>query len=160
MRRPHKTRQKKMNKMREQLSILIFILLFLSTSFAAAPNVEFNGGLDTKVISVVSGGLWEKGENSGQVRIIVRNLGWEHTRSFFYIQWLRSNDSNQTVEEFATIPIPELNEGSWINSSKLERISNNQGTRFKLWYRVRGEEKDQSAILWVGDPEEYKLLQP
>jgi len=142
------------------LSAIAIVFVFKASAIGANANNQFDGGLDTTVFAVATGGYWKQGENYGNIRVVVRNLGWEHTRSQFYIQWLQSNDSTKTVEASSTIPIAELNERNWININKIERIPSEHGARFKLYYQVRTKEKETIKILKVGGPSEYELLQP
>jgi hypothetical protein len=63
------------------------ILLLLSWILIATPASadQFNhssaGGADTTTFHISTGGFWEQGKKYGTWRVIVRNLGWEHTRS-------------------------------------------------------------------------------
>jgi len=139
----------------KKLFITIAIVL-LMPSFIFSASSE-NVDLDTSIFAVATGGLWEQNQNYGNIRVIVQNVGWEHTRSFFYVQWLKTNDSNQTVEVFKTAPIPELNIENWVNIKNIERLSGNGNTQFKLWYFVRGEDKVTTSVLSVGNPSAYEL---
>ncbi len=141
------------------LSTFTLILSFAPFAIEANQEIRTVGSLDPAVYAVATGGFWQQGQNYGNIRVVVRNVGWEHTRSQFYIQWLWSDESTKKVKEFATIPIQELNEGNWINLNKIERLSSKNGARFKLSYQVRTEENETIKILQVGEPTKYELLQ-
>jgi hypothetical protein len=77
--------------------------------------------VDPLVWRVAGGGFWERSNNEyGNFRIIVRNQGWEHTRSLVYLQWLKSDEKNETLDVLLSIAVPELNSGSWRNVSDIE----------------------------------------
>ena len=49
--------------------------------------------VDPLIWRVAGGGFWERSNNEyGNFRVIVRNEGWEHTRSLVYLQWLKSDE--------------------------------------------------------------------
>lgn len=143
--------------MKKLFIALAVVLLIPSVLFSAPLENDSNIELDTMIFTVATGGLWKHNQNYGNIRVVVQDVGWEHTRSIFYIQWLRTNDLTQTVEVFKTAPIRELNIENWVNIKNIERISGNGSAKFKIWYFLRGEDKVTSSVLSVGNPTAYKL---
>ncbi|UCE56667.1 MAG: hypothetical protein JSV31_14835 [Desulfobacterales bacterium] len=106
------------------------------------------------ISDIATGGLWDEGENYGTWRLIVRNLGWEHTRSFLYLQWLKTDDENKKVVELITIPIPEFNTGDWSNVQKIEYQNNG----FYIYYTKRGQDGMSKSTLKPELPGKYKII--
>jgi hypothetical protein len=52
--------------------------------------------LDPQVEFVVTGGSWQRGEQSGEYRIVVRNSGYEHVSSRVNVEWLEANPDSGT----------------------------------------------------------------
>jgi len=129
--------------MRLRFYILFSLVLAATPISAGQYNLEFTGGVDTTIIHVSTGGLWEQGVNYGRWRLIVRNLGWEHTRSLLYLQWLRIDDEMNEVIELKTIPIPEFNTGDWRNVLNVEYQNNG----FTIHYGLRGRKGIHKATL-------------
>lgn len=97
---------------------------------------------------------WEQGEDYGTCRLLVQSLGWEHTRSFVYLQWLRTDDKAKVVVEQATVPIKEMNAGNWHN---VESVLYQEG-QFILTYTVRGERDiKKKFVLRPGLPGVYSI---
>ena len=133
--------------------ILGWIVFNVSAS-ADQFDPEFAGSIDTTINDISTGGLWEEGENYGRWRLIVRNFGWEHTRSFLYLQWLKIDDENKNVIEFKTIPITEFNSGGWRNVIDVEYHDGS----FAIHYSERSSrEKIHKAILRPEMPGEYQI---
>ena len=140
------------------IKLPIFLLLgwILITVSASADQFdpEFEGGIDTTINNIAAGGLWKEGENYGNWRLIVRNLGWEHTRSFLYLQWLKINDNHKDLEEFKTISITEFNSGDWRNVINV----NYHDDAFAILYSLRSsQEQIRQAILRPELPGEYQI---
>jgi hypothetical protein len=135
------------------------ILLLLSWIFIATPASagQFNhssaGGADTTISHISTGGFWEQGKKYGTWRVIVRSLGWEHTRSYVYLQWLKTDEENNEVIEFKIIPIPEFNNGDWRNVLNIEF----QNEAFAIYYVLRGRKKIHKSILKPEFPGKYKI---
>jgi ribosomal protein L11 methylase PrmA len=60
------------------------ILATVLLSLAAVTS----GGVPPDVVSVVSGGYWESGGNSGTYRVVVVNSGFEHVTSRVFVEWV------------------------------------------------------------------------
>jgi len=129
------------------------ILLFPGNLVANQHDTKFLNDVDTTIYHIVSGGFWEHEGDHGSWRLIARNLGWEHTKSYLYIQWLKADDEKQHIIELMTISISEFNEGNWRNIIKLEYSDNS----FLIQYTVRSKESIEKAILVPGIPGKYKL---
>ena len=133
---------------------MVFSLILVTTPTSAGQyNLKFSGGVDTTIIHVSTGGLWEQRQKYGTWRVIVRNLGWEHTRSYVYLQWLKTDEENNEVIEFKTIPIPEFNTGDWRNVLNIEF----QNGAFAIYCVLRGRKKIHKSILKPELPGEYKI---
>ena len=89
----------------------------------------------------------------GNWRVIVRNLGWEHTRSFLYLQWLKVDDKTNKIVVHKTIPIPEMNTGNWHNVNNVEYHNKS----FIIYYTIRGQEVAQKSTLTPGLPGAYSI---
>ena len=59
-----------------------------SRALAQAGNTDSALVLDTRVVQVVSGGAWTKGDSSGQYRIIVRSDGIDTVHYTTVVQWM------------------------------------------------------------------------
>jgi hypothetical protein len=136
-----------------RIGTCIFFLLASASSLADQPG---RNNIDANVWFVVSGGLWNKSESEyGNFRVIVRNEGWEHTRSAVYLQWLWSDDSKQRVVVVKEVPVSELNDGGWRNVMHVERKDNT----FLISYTAREQEDaKKSAELRPGLPGTYRLV--
>ena len=139
--------------MRLRFYILFSLILVTTPTSAGQYNLKFTGGIDTTIIHVSTGGLWEQGVEHGSWRLIVRNLGWEHTRSFLYLQWLKTDEDKNKVIELKTIPIPEFNTGDWRNVLKVEYQNNG----FTIYYVLRGQKGILKATLKPKLPGKYRI---
>lgn len=70
-----------------RLCILLIGILITIAASAHEFNADFRGGVDTTIVDISTGGLWEQGARYRRWRVIVRNRGWEHTRNLLYLQW-------------------------------------------------------------------------
>jgi hypothetical protein len=60
---------------------------------------------------VVTGGWWQRGQESGQYRVLVFSPGFEHVISQVFIQWIRGpQGSDQPGQVIATAPIGPIND--------------------------------------------------
>lgn len=134
--------------------LLLTFTLISSSALANRYDLNFAGRVDTMISDIATGGLWDEGENYGTWRLIVRNLGWEHTRSFLYLQWLKTDDENKKVVELITIPIPEFNTGDWSNVQKIEYQNNG----FYIYYTKRGQDGMSKSTLKPELPGKYKII--
>lgn len=143
-----------LNTKMKYLSFIIYSFLIISGS-SSANQFEINiaGRTDTTISHVVSGGLWEHNKDWGRWRIIVRNLGWEHTRSYVYVQWLKIDEGKKEIIELKTIPISEFNEGNWRNVEHVDYSDNS----FVINYMNRAEEVSRKAFLVPDAPGIYEI---
>jgi len=132
------------------LAGLLFISFPAGTTSAGEAFVE---SVDPTVEHVLSGGLWEDKDSYGRYRVVVQNLGWEHTRSYLYLQWLETHDDTETITELMSIPVSEFNEGGWRNVQRIDR----DGNVFVLHYTARGNEDIRKALLRPGKPGKYAI---
>lgn len=138
-------------------AFLFACVLFLAVGTAnAGKQSNGNTEIDPDIWVVKAGGLWTKSDSEyGNYRVFVKNMGWEHTRSFLYLQWLRSDDDKQQVIVLKTIPIPEFNEGDWYNIVDINRKDNT----FLITYTVRGSQETQkTAVLVPRLPGKYRYV--
>ena len=84
---------------------------------------------------------------------IIRNLGWEHTRNYVYLQWLKTDDKNKKAIAFKTIPISEFNTGNWRTVRNVEY----QNEAFAIYYIIRGRKKLDKAMLRPEVPGKYRI---
>ena|SRR4030065_969571 len=136
--------------------ILLVVALISVAGISHGAGKQCSGcGIDTNIWRVSGGGLWMKSKNEyGNFRVIVRNEGWEHTRSFIELQWLRSDDEKQQVLELLTVPVTEFNDENWRNVSDVQYRKDT----FIITFINRGEgETVRTAILRPGLPGKYKI---
>lgn len=141
--------------MKFKVFLIAFLIIFSSLHLKAESKL-FKGGIDPSIWRVVGGGLWEKNDDDyGNYRVVVQNLGWEHTRSYLYLQWLKTDDAKEEVVELKTISIPEFNDTNWLNVREVTYGDN----AFDISYIVRGEEeKVRKAELRPALPGKYKFV--
>ncbi len=133
-------------------SAIIFLLSFSLHSVTQAE--EYNPkNLDGNISFVITHGLWEKGKQYGHYRLVVKNIGWGHTRSFIYLQWLHLNQEKEITEIISSIPITEFNTEDWRNFISASFVKN----KFILKYENRGRNTPQKATLIPGIPGKYKI---
>jgi hypothetical protein len=65
----------------------IFIALFASHCALA------QSGVSASVHSVISGGYWQSGAQSGSYRVVLVNSGFEHVATQVFIEWVREPNS-------------------------------------------------------------------
>jgi len=135
------------------LYILMIAVLSAIPASANEYHPDFRGKVDTTIIHVSTGGLWKEGDNYGNWRLVVRNHGWEHTRSFLYLQWLKTDDEKKEVKEIKTVQITEFNAGDWRNVLNVEY----QNDVFIIYYVLRGREGIHRSILKPALPGKYKM---
>ena len=141
-------------KIKLPIFLLLGWILINVSALADQSNPEFEGGIDTTINDVSTGGFWKVGMNYGTWRLIVRNIGWEHTRSFLYLQSLKIDDNNKVLIEFKTIPITEFNSGDWRNVIDVKHHDD----AFTIDFTLRsGREKIRKAILRPQIPGEYQI---
>ena len=136
-----------------RLCILLIAILIAIPASANEFNPDFRGGIDTTIFVISTGGLWEQGTRYGNWRVIVINRGWEHRRSFLYLQWLKTDDDKKKVTELETVPIPEFNAGDWRNVLNVEY----QNNVFIIYYSLRGRTAIRRAILEPELPGKYSI---
>ena len=134
--------------------LLLGWVLINVSALADQPNPGFEGGIDTTVNNISTGGFWKEGGNYGTWRLIVSNTGWEHTRSILYLQWLKIDDKDKVLIEFKTIPITEFNSGDWRNVIDVKHHND----AFTIDFTLRSSrEKIRKAILRPEIPGEYQI---
>ena len=85
----------------------------------------------------------------------MKNEGWEHTRSFLYLQWLKTDDQKQEVRVLKETAVSEFNSGGWFHVMSVERRDNT----FLISYVVRGEEEvKRLAELRPAMPGTYRFV--
>ena len=70
--------------------------------------------VDNAVSDVATGGSWEEGGQSGELRVVVRSGGRRNLRSEVVLQWLRWDDRAEQPLEVKSVPITELARGGII----------------------------------------------
>nr|WP_298424589.1 hypothetical protein [Hylemonella sp.] len=91
------------------LRAVLFLLLLPLAAFARSPVAP-------DVDSVVSGGYWESGNDSGHYRVIVVNSGFEHVTSRVYVEWLRGPGSPDAKPSVVASVEPTLPFGEGVAS--------------------------------------------
>ena len=85
--------------------VALFLIAYHSVGFSSEQRM-FTGGIDPSIWRVVGGGFWQEGKSYGNYRVVVKNVGWEHTRSYLFLQWLKTDNEKEEVIEFKTNPSP------------------------------------------------------
>jgi len=137
------------------MRIVISFFLLLASVTSLADETPRRANIDPDVWFVASGGLWKKSDTEyGNFRVIVRNEGWEHTRSSLYLQWLKSDDQKQRIVVLKEMPVSEFNSGGWFNVLHIER----RDSTFLISYLARGEDTNKNAELRPGLPGVYRFV--
>lgn len=138
---------------------IIFILLGISVAVSGVARSDnfdpsYSGGLDTTIDQVLMRGLWTEGEKYGSWRLVSRNLGWEHTRSYLYLQWLLIDEDKQEQVEIKTVPVTEFNDKDWRHLQKIEY----KDDVFIVTYVLRIDlDTEKKAFLKPGEPGKYTI---
>ena len=124
--------------------------LFINSAIADENNPE---ALDTDISFVITTGYWKEAGKYGRYRLVVKNPGWEHTRSILYLQWIYLDQKAQQPVVINSIPIEEFNKKDWrhFNSASFEK------DKFILNYSNRGRGTAQKAILIPKAPGSYQI---
>lgn len=69
--------------------------------------------LDPSVTFVVTGGQWHRGDDAGEVRIIIASAGFEHVTSALYVQWVLVDPDSHKMHVIQTEGVKEFAHGSW-----------------------------------------------
>lgn len=117
---------------------IVAVLVLAGMRAADGGGGTFRGGIDPSVTRVLAGGTWSSGSESGTCRVVVQDLGWEHTRSYLYVQWLKNDAERQAVTEFMTLPVGEFN-ADWANVSDLHFEKDTFDIYFILRTDARGD---------------------
>ncbi|HEY8747139.1 MAG TPA: hypothetical protein VIM11_04145 [Tepidisphaeraceae bacterium] len=134
---------------------LDIIILVLAGFSLAADQGSFDGGIDPSIWRVVSGGAWKTRSGYGSFRVVVRKIGMENTRSYLFVQWLKTDEQKQKVTEFKTAPVSEFNEGDWPN---VRDVRYENGV-FLVSYVLRSqEERIRTAELRPSEPGKYEFV--
>ncbi|MBD3670029.1 MAG: hypothetical protein HUJ29_04575 [Gammaproteobacteria bacterium] len=137
-----------MNKVRT----IFFALCTMFANGVAAD--DFNPDkLDTDIDLVTTKGLWENNKEIGRYRLVVKKIGWEHTRSFIYIQWILLDQNQQEAKLIKSLPVDEFNTDDW----RFFHSASFSNGEFILNYENRGRGTPQKAILTPGIPGKYKI---
>jgi hypothetical protein len=140
-------------------ALLVLGVLLGSAAAVRAESAAKLPALDPSIRTVVSGGMWERAAVVGTFRIVVQNLGWEHTRSLVQVQWLAPDDATQKLRIAATVAVPELNEATWANVDSI-RFLPGPGSRVDILYVVHGERPQLRMVLALGTPGSYTVEKP
>ena len=135
------------------IPILFCCYLILGPANADQHHQALTGEVDPSISEMSTGGYWEKGEDYGFLRLIVQDLGWEHTRSFLHLQWLKIDEKHKQVFVLRTMSITEFNEHQWRNVQKAEY----QNNCFYIHYTVRGLDGYKKAMLKSEQPGKYTI---
>ena len=133
---------------------LVIIFLLNITIFSVSYANEYNPTkLDENVSHVITQGTWKNKNQYGRYRLVVKNIGWGHVRSFIYLQWLNLNQEKETTEIISSIPITEFNDKDWRNFTSASYGKN----KFIIKYKNRGRNTPQNATLIPTTLGKYKI---
>ena len=134
-----------------QILILFFFTIALFPKVYAS-DIKLEQ-IDTHIIYISMNGLWQDGEKSGRYRLVVTRFGWEHTRSFIYLQWIQIDDKKRETIIVKSLPIEEFNKKDWryFDSAVF------QNSVYTIEYQNRGRETPQKATLVPGLPGKYSI---
>src|SRR5712671_23315 len=102
---------------RRQSSLGLVLLCVCASTLGYAPGFAATkpAGVDPKVWIVTSGGFWQHASRYGTMRVVVRNEGWEHAKSFITVEWLAHDDSVQVRSVVESRVVLELDDQGWVN---------------------------------------------
>lgn len=133
-------------------------IIILATGLVGLGSVQADQkdsvALDTAISFVTVNGSWQDGGMYGHYRLVVKKAGWEHTRSFVYLQWLRLDQDQQASEVIESMPIDEFNSEDW---RYFHHASFKEG-KYTINYRDRGREHLREAVLTPGVPGNYSIV--
>lgn len=132
-------------------------IIILATGLVGLGSIQADQkdfvALDTAISFVTTNGSWQDGGTYGNYRLVVKKAGWEHTRSFVYLQWLRLDQDQQASKVTESMPIDEFNSGDW---RYFHHASFREG-KYTINYRNRGRERLREAVLTPGVPGNYSI---
>jgi hypothetical protein len=92
------------------MRILLLTLLVLTGAGAAQEAVP----VPPELVSVVSGGFWEDGGESGFCRVRVYREGWEHVYGLVFLDWIREDPDSGLLVYAASTGVGEIgDEAVW-----------------------------------------------
>jgi hypothetical protein len=136
-----------------KILILGIYILYSALAYAMQPGTDLSGSINPEISEVSTGGFWKENDNYGNWRVIVRKLGWEHTRSLLYLQWLRVDDKANKIIVHKTIPIPKINTENWHHIQNVEY----NNSSFTIYYTIRGQNTAHKLTLFPGFPGKYTI---
>jgi len=86
------------------------------SSVAGAPllvSAQDKRGLHPSVSSVISGGHWEHGKQSGTYRIIVRGGGWRRVPSTLRVEWIIEDAHTHARRVLTSSAVDSIPDGAW-----------------------------------------------
>ena len=102
--------------------------------------------MNPAIETVISGGFWERMDQDGSYRLIVRLEGWEHLANRVFLQWLRRDqDTHQIIVE-RTVPIAEFDAARWrISEAKFVLA----GKQWKIVLRAQPTYEGQKVVFTI-----------
>lgn len=119
--------------------------------------------IPVQVTSVVSGGYWQHGSESGTYRAVIVQEGWEHIWSRLYIEWISEpksrNDEQKVIAQVEpTLPIGQ---GTYVLAADSLRGSAGRALlSIRGWSNMRANAKPVQVRLQLGAPGEVKVIPP
>ena len=139
--------------------LLLATLIFGGTSLASEKVARDPSDLDPYIRVVAAGGLWKQGELYGSCRVVVRKQGWEHSRSYVYLQWLLHDDESQALSVFKSKELTEF-EADWFIVQNVTYALESGKNRFVVNLRRRLDDSQVAALLECNEPGQYELKLP
>ena len=116
-----------------------------------------------QVTSVVSGGYWQRGSESGTYRAVIVQEGWEHLSSRLYIEWISEpksrNDEQKVVAQIE--PALPFGQGNYVlRVDALRGDSSRAVLSVSAWSNMRANAKPVQVRFQLGGPGDVKTLPP
>ena len=101
-------------RVRTGLALLILATLGASHLSSAQDDLKSTiERLNPTVAFVVTGGEWQRGDDRGEVRIVIASGGFEHVTSVLYVQWLLIDPDSAETRVVRTEQVKEFADRHW-----------------------------------------------
>ena len=131
------------------------VVLFVVPGLALTQPV-----VPVEVASVVSGGTWERGAESGSFRVVIVNRGWEHVSSRLYIEWVLLSESREQKVIAQLEPQLPVGQLAHVLSAKiLPRKSGRTEVLVSAESNMEVGSKPKHLLLRLGEPGRVEVVQ-
>ena len=133
----------------------------LVAALAMAGAMAVHAAADTPIVparvnTVATGGEWSSAKDSGTLRIVVVNQGFEHVQSKLWLEWLAIGE-NEERRLAARVLVEELSNGFSVVRLDTRRKTFD-GTRIRLLAANPYSAEDSEVTITAGKPGRYKII--